>query len=59
MFQPPVETKLDVAVVKFATPCTEKREPGVEVPMPTRPLLEIVSAGVVDVANVVGEDVLR
>ena len=59
MFQPPVEVRVEVAVVKFADPCTEKREPGVEVPTPTRPLLEITSAGVEEVANDEGEEVER
>ena len=57
MFQPPVETRVEVAVVKFAEPPIEKMEPGVLVPIPTSPLLLIVRAGVVEVANVEGEDV--
>ena len=52
MFQPPVETKLDVAVVRFTTPCTDKREPGVEVPTPTSPFEVMTSAGVEEVAKV-------
>ena len=59
MFQPPVETRVEVAVVKFPTPCTERMEPGVEVPMPTSPFAVIVSAGVEEVANDEGEEVER
>ena len=57
MFHPPEETSDEVAVVKLATPPTESCEPGVEVPIPTRPLEVIVSAGVVEVAKVDGEEV--
>jgi hypothetical protein len=35
---PPVDWKVEVAVVKFAIPCTERSEPGVDVPMPMRPV---------------------
>ena len=59
MFQPPVEVRVEVAVVKFADPCTERMEPGVEVPMPTSPFAFTVSAGVEDVANDDGEEVER
>lgn len=41
MFKPPVEENVDVAVEKFATPWTERSEPGVDVPIPTRPPLLI------------------
>lgn len=37
---PPVEVSVEVAVVKFPTPCMERIEPGVEVPMPTLPDVE-------------------
>ena len=57
--RPPVPYSEEVAVVRFVTPCTEKSEPGVEVPIPTRPLFVIVNAGVVEVANVEGEEVAR
>ncbi len=44
---PPVEDKnVEVAVVKFATPLMEKREPGVDVPKPTLLLPVIIKAGV-------------
>ena len=56
---PPVDTNVVVAVRKFAIPPIEKTVPGVEVPIPTRPLLSIVSAANVDVANVDGDDVAR
>ena len=56
---PPVPTKVEVAVVKFATPCTENTEPGVEVPIPRLPFTSIVSAGVVEVAKVEGEEVAK
>ena len=36
-FRPPELTKVEVAVVKFATLPIAKREPGVEVAMPTLP----------------------
>ena len=54
---PPVPTSVDVAAVKFTTPFTENMEPGVDVPTPTFPLVSIVRAGVVDVANVLGLEV--
>ena len=57
--RPPTETSDEVAVVKFPTPCTEKSDPGVEVPTPTSPFPVIVSAGVEDVANVLGDEVER
>ncbi len=39
---PPVEAKVVVAVVKLATPLTEKSVPGVVVPIPTKPELVTV-----------------
>jgi hypothetical protein len=54
-FHPPVPTSVDVAVVKLATLPIENFEPGVDVPTPILPLLSIVSAGTVEVANVVGD----
>ena len=57
MFQPPVETSVEVAVVKLAMLPTDSVEPGVEVPIPTSPFGEMVSAGVVEVAKVDGEEV--
>ena len=59
MFQPPVLESVDVAVVKLALPPTENREPGEEVAMPTKELGVIASAGVDDVANVLGDVVAR
>ena len=42
---------------KFATPPMERREPGDDVAMPRKPLGLMVSAGIVDVAKVEGEEV--
>ena len=39
LMPPPVEVNVDVPLAtKFPTPCTERSEPGVEVPMPMLPL---------------------
>ena len=40
LIPPPVEVNVEVPLAtKFPTPCTEKMEPGVELPMPTLPFL--------------------
>ena len=48
-----------VPVVKLAMPLIARSEPGVEVPMPTLPLISIVSAVAEEVAKVAGEEVAR
>ena len=45
---PPVPYSEDVAVVRLATPCTEKREPGVVVPTPTLPAFVITKSVLLD-----------
>ena len=56
---PPTEENDVVAVVKFAIALILKREPGVELAIPKLPFVSIVSTGVVEVANVEGEEVAR
>lgn len=41
---PPDDVNVVVAAVKFATPCIDSMEPGVDVPMPTSPFWSITNA---------------
>ena len=56
---PPLPTREEVAVVKFAVPPIEKREPGVVVAIPTKEFGVIARVGTDEVAKVVGEEVAK